>query len=1179
MRTTAAVVAFVIALTLAVAAHGAHVEPPRPNGKRTSLSGAACMSTCRVRPHTLELIAEEQEAAAAAAPMGGQTSSRFGTFEDLLMGLSNFATCVVDPSLSPSSGASFNNRFAFAAHSASHKPFFTTRTVTVGPGSDSSSDKHVFFVSSTPNCPVCVEHSDHATAATHDPSTPYAHRCNGTCLDLCTPQWAAFDAFVMEQKQQFQFKNVFNTTSDGADASLRRRRDIGDFFDDVTDTLDDAFNDVIDTVGGAFQDAVDDLQEAFVDLSDDIVETIGEQFNALSEHLQDIVRGVTSITEASLEDLSALGQDILGHLRAVGDMTIAQIGHIAQRLVDFAEENLRNFINMIDPSVFESTLQDFGCERRWAPSQATMFITRAVDVVGAVTGWDVDRFREMGSLIRGLARGDIENLEPLLIDSAVLIASGITGIPPDTVEALAERVVDIVGLVSTWNSTDFRAIGNVASGLADGDLQVLADSSHLNALARVAFDVDLNRITTIASRGIDLIGGASSDNEEGWQQVAQFASGIAADHLENMGETGIRALGRLPDTGLDPARLNMLLDRVVEVVGMPSQWDDGAWDDLGLLAVNFATDALRNISMTGLQTLGTVLDIPFDTAEMLLGEAIDQLGPITEWSTEDFGVVGNILKAIGVDVVADLNEDALMFLVDIADQLPHDVLSAVLERFMALRGVQLEEFALDLLEQLQPALAAIPSETIRRLPAEAIMLVDSIHDLSHNQVEALLARAVELFGPVENWSATTWQAFPEHAADFAAMSLSDLTPSSLSALGNDPLATFSNAALMTLGPRITELLGSVDSLTPQQLSDLGDMLKALAPQDLMHMTTDLIPFLRDVVPGVLDEAVCLLDFACDDSLGLPLQDLPLCNEQLQVIGLRLRELLGEVSTWNASVRASVGPLAISLSPADMGQLPTDALTDIASVNCLGDSLVECIVKRAMNLLGSGDSIASWTSSELRMLGNAIRGLDAAALRGLSASVVVDALDNFVSVQWNSDQLAALADQLIEALGDTADWSADMVDRAGAIIAGLDDIDLAAIPARALRRISDEVFTLLCENQKLHVMTPDQLAVVASLRTSLDCPVEEGLLTSAQSSAVTEVTNNGGDSNGSGSGSVSSGTVAAAVIVPIVLIALIVAGVFYYRNKSGSGSSSSGRPKSGSVQRRVKDIELQNQTTA
>ena len=113
------------------------------------------------------------------------------------------------------------------------------------------------------------------------------------------------------------------------------------------------------------------------------------------------MRGVRDIADATLEELGELGQDILSHLRTVADMTFSQIAHLSQRLVDFAEHNLQNFIELMDGVLFSEMLQDFGCERRWAPSQARLFITRAVETVGDITGWDIDRFREIGSLIRG----------------------------------------------------------------------------------------------------------------------------------------------------------------------------------------------------------------------------------------------------------------------------------------------------------------------------------------------------------------------------------------------------------------------------------------------------------------------------------------------------------------------------------------------------------------------------------------------------------------------------------------------------------------------------------------------------------------------------------------------------------------------------------------------------------
>ena len=288
--------------------------PARPQGKRISMAGARCVSQCAVRPHSLQYM--------TSPDFETHYHPRFGTPEDLLHGLNAFATCIVDPSLSSSFGgtgsledASRNQHFHFQTKSSTHR-HFSRRSVTAQAQQNqqqraqSSSDddstvkgkqdepQHVFFVSSTPKCPVCIERLDAATAATHDFSSEFVHRCNGTCLDLCTPQWAAFDAH----------EQSLSAAKGARSTALRNRRG---FFDDLVDDIGEAFDDIVETVGGAFQDAIDDLNEAFVDLSEDVLETIGEQFNALSSglqvnmgvHVRVSVRMCTHVCERACEQL------------------------------------------------------------------------------------------------------------------------------------------------------------------------------------------------------------------------------------------------------------------------------------------------------------------------------------------------------------------------------------------------------------------------------------------------------------------------------------------------------------------------------------------------------------------------------------------------------------------------------------------------------------------------------------------------------------------------------------------------------------------------------------------------------------------------------------------------------------------------------------------------------------
>ena len=289
---------------------------------------------------------------------------------------------------------------------------------------------------------------------------------------------------------------------------------------------------------------------------------------------------------------------------------------------------------------------------------------------------------------------------------------------------------------------------------------------------------------------------------------------------------------------------------------------------------------------------------------------------------------------------------------------------------------------------------------------------------------------------------------------------------------------------------------------------------------------------------------------CDGLTPVELQELPLCDEQAERVGSRLRELFGEVSQWNNTLLQHVGALAVTLAPADMGQLANDQLTAVAELGCLGAPLVECIVKRAKHVFADGEGLGAWGAQQLRDLGSAVTGLDASSLRDISSQAVRDAIADLAPMQWNADQLAAIADQLVAALGGSAStWSAADVAAAGAVLAGMDDDALAALRPALLSEVGAEALAALCSNNKLHVLTADQLRELARVHTSFSCAGGEALFTSVQRSAVQKGQADGDGGNSSGSNGVAAGTVAAAVIVPIVLIVLIALGVVLYRKRS------------------------------
>eukprot|EP00049_Salpingoeca_infusionum_P017547 m.353385 g.353385 ORF g.353385 m.353385 type:complete len:1058 (-) comp16759_c0_seq1:379-3552(-) len=959
--------------------------------------------------------------------------------------------------------------------------------------------------------------------------------CQGKCVDFCSPERVA--------------RGFFD--------------DVGDFFEDVAD-------DVTDT----FQDAFGDVADFFSDVTDEVINAIQEQFEALPGHIQQLVDGTVAFAEATLADLDQIGQDILGHLKAVADLTITQLRHLSERLVSFTLDNLQGFLNQLPLDLFRETLADFGCERRWQPSQASIFFDKATTAIGSVTGWDVDHFRELGSLIIGVASGDVSKIDDLVFKSAVLIISGYTGVPPDVVEAFAERAVEVIGVVATWDSSDWRAVGQVAIGLTEGDFEQLRDSEQLNELTRVAVGLDIRQIEAIATTGIRLIGGISSNDERAWQELATFAAGIAADELYDIGLVGIEAIGRVPWLELDEAQLTALWNRTTTLLGQPDQWSGDQWAQVGHSALAIGVDAIENLGEEGIEALGK-FGVDTTQASALLGRFVQLAGDPSSWSEEQWKKLGESAIAVTTDMIATLDEKTLRAFLNATGRLLDPQLRAALDQAKTLHKHPISDWKASDFEVLGRAVLALSPPEIASIGEQALVYLAKVDITSAEQLVALAQRAEQLFGEIHTWDASTWQELGHLASTVVAQHADILTQDSFEAFASGSIEQWTLASLQTISPRLVSLFGTLDKMTVEDLQRLGPVIKAVTSNDIQRLTDVAIPFLRDALPdfteltqftSITDVADATLGAQCSRSLPscsdlsfVSIEAADLCEEQSESIGRRLRELGGEVSQWLEEDFELVGGLVRTLAPADMGQLSLTQLETVIEAGCHRLEVVECIVKGATKLLANGNGVGSWSFDDLRMLADNVIGMDADALSALSQTTLSEGL-SFLGAQteWNVAQLNTLADQALQFLAEPRKWRKSTVTELGTILAGVPDSNLTDIPASALAGASYQTAAAMCNAQKLHTLTESQLKSLAHA-TQITCPQEAHLFTSAQSSIVAA------ESTGkSGRG----GRIAAGILIPVAIVILIV-GVWYYRKNTPRGN----------VARRVQAINRLQESSA
>eukprot|EP00730_Choanoeca_flexa_P007873 TRINITY_DN12406_c0_g1_i6.p1 TRINITY_DN12406_c0_g1~~TRINITY_DN12406_c0_g1_i6.p1 ORF type:complete len:277 (+),score=70.09 TRINITY_DN12406_c0_g1_i6:2414-3244(+) len=260
-------------------------------------------------------------------------------------------------------------------------------------------------------------------------------------------------------------------------------------------------------------------------------------------------------------------------------------------------------------------------------------------------------------------------------------------------------------------------------------------------------------------------------------------------------------------------------------------------------------------------------------------------------------------------------------------------------------------------------------------------------------------------------------------------------------------------------------------------------------------------------------------------------------------------LFGETSAWNTSTWAEVGVLVRGLTPADFNELTLDGLGHVSKVTCTPMDRMKCVVRRAAVLLGDGavvgrrrsvvDSIAQWLGADVKRLGQVVAGLNPVMLTNLSLAAFEDSLELLSQeYRWNRGQLNVLGDKAVAVFEAPESWSGEVVAKLGVILAGLKDEVIAKIPPGSLVAADELAGQALCEQQQLHVMTPEQLGQVAR---KFACADQEALFTIAQSRSV-----EAGRSDPADDG-LSAGAIAG-IVIGCVLMAAILAFVVLIRRR-------------------------------
>lgn len=117
-----------------------------------------------------------------------------------------------------------------------------------------------------------------------------------------------------------------------------------------------------------FRDITDNFASKFSDYTSEVRDQIEEKLQQLPDNLQELVdKADTELEKASRLDLSALGEELLAHLKAVRRLTAAQLKPLADRIKTWSVDNLTLFLKYATISPLASGCFAVACGKSHTP--------------------------------------------------------------------------------------------------------------------------------------------------------------------------------------------------------------------------------------------------------------------------------------------------------------------------------------------------------------------------------------------------------------------------------------------------------------------------------------------------------------------------------------------------------------------------------------------------------------------------------------------------------------------------------------------------------------------------------------------------------------------------------------------------------------------------------------------
>jgi len=916
----------------------------------------------------------------------------------------------------------------------------------------------------------------------------------------------------------------------------------------------------------------------FNQLSTHVQELIAEEIQALPPQLQNLLNNATLFANATINELQQIGQDVLANAREVRTLVRSQVRGIVERLVDFTVENLDRFISHLNISVWRESIGDFGCISRWSPEQYTVLAERAVFAFGGTIGWTPNDIRRVGSLIRGLSAGNFSQLQPLAYEAALLTTSISTGgtLSRRQADGLAQRAVSIYSAVSSWNETQWRLVRSVARGLSRGDLGGVS-LTVLNEVARVR-NWNATQQLALVERVIFLAGNADNVTSAQWQEVAQMARGIATSRLQQLSVSGIYALGRascaVGGVCLTEAQSATIVARTQELIGTVGSWTVDDWRRLGQNIRGLNSTQLRDTARVALPAIAGELELDPSVLnrsqlQVVAIRAVELLGDVGLWSEQDSQDLATIIVGMDSNQLGTLTLPQAILLSRVIARNPHIRLTPQQQIALALRlrqlrqGGQWNTTAIRELAALAPAMlpdiatmdgvtlltlaSAFSNVSERALPDGTILTADRA------ALSAMAERALQVLGPAAEYDAETWAALGAAGPDVLFRNLSaviTINTTQISALAG--ITGLSAEQRRAVRDRLVEVYGNVQQVP---WSELGDLATGLSTGDLHNATEQVLDHLSTIGPGQ-----CSTNVPCDPTYAdwnISVAGTTLCPRQLLALGRRAVFFFGELQNWNASNFRRMGPLLRGLNEADIAKLPDVAFDYIGNVTCWNTDQLRCLARRAIQVVEGGQGLAQWTEATWERLGEVASGLDVDVLRNMTRSSFERAIGTLgQSHVLSRPQLEALATRAVELLGHPSTWDTETVARLGAVLGGLLDDFVEAIPPEVLAaglvatinsssstaQPNSAAITALCTETKIHVFTPEQVGAVQAAGINMladaNCPAEALRYTEAQNEALEAASTSGSDGASSSGNGMSGGETAAVVICVLLIVAVV-----------------------------------------